>query len=238
MPQSAASDAAAAIGRTPVARWVPLLCIALSAAVAGCAGATAPSGGGRLPDVEVRQYRGEKLGSISDFRENSIKGPQTVDRATYRLRVDGEVAAPAEYGYEQVISKETTYAKVVTLHCVEGWSVKVLMEGVLLADLIDRSRPDTGAVTVVFHAVDGYSTSLPLEYVRDRRILLAYRMNGVELPAARGFPFQVVAEDRWGYKWCKWVSRIELSRDPRYRGYWEQRGYSTSGETSAPSIGP
>jgi DMSO/TMAO reductase YedYZ molybdopterin-dependent catalytic subunit len=55
-------------------------------------------------------------------------------------------------------------------------------------------------------------------------------MNGVTLPAERGYPFQLVAEDRWGYKWIKWVTEIEVSDDPTYRGYWERRGFSLSGE--------
>jgi DMSO/TMAO reductase YedYZ molybdopterin-dependent catalytic subunit len=242
MPQSAAPDAAARVmGRQDTMDrriLLLLLLVAPAAALAGCTTAPPAPPGGPLPAVEVRQYRGEKLGSTTDFRENSIKGPQKVDRDKYRLRVDGAVEAPATYRYEEVLSREATYTKVVTLDCVEGWSVKILWEGVLLSDLIDRSRPDTDAVTVIFHAVDGYATSLPLSYLRDRRIILAYRMNGIEMPAERGFPFQVVAEDKWGYKWCKWVSRLELSRDPDYRGYWEQRGYSSSGDRSAPSVGP
>ncbi|MDO8915465.1 MAG: molybdopterin-dependent oxidoreductase [Coriobacteriia bacterium] len=191
-----------------------------------------------LGSVEVRDYQGEKLGAIADFRENSIKGPQKVDRTTYRLRVDGAVATPADYRYGDIIARETTYTKVVQLDCVEGWSVKALWEGVLISDLVDRASPAAGAVTVVFHAADGYSTSLPLAYVRSRKVLLAYKLNGVELPPERGFPFQVVAQDKWGYKWCKWVTRIELSADPAYRGYWESRGYSSAGDLDKPSIGP
>lgn len=197
-----------------------------------------PVGGGALAPAEVTEYRGQKLSAISDFRENSIKGPQHVDRSTYRLTVDGRVATPAAYRYEDVLTKETTYTKLVTLDCVEGWSVKILWEGVLLSDLIDRAKPAADAATVVFHAADGYTTSLPLDYVRGRKILLAYKMNGVTIPDERGFPFMVVAEDRWGYKWCKWVTRIELSGDPAYRGYWESRGYSQRGLKSQPPFAP
>jgi DMSO/TMAO reductase YedYZ molybdopterin-dependent catalytic subunit len=191
-----------------------------------------------LGSVEVREYRGEKLGALADFRENSIKGPQRVDRTAYRLKVDGAVTEPAEYRYEDVISRETTYTKVVELNCVEGWSVKALWEGVLISDMVDRAGPALDAGTVIFHAVDGYSTSLPLSYIRSRKVLLAYRLNGIELPPERGFPFQVVAEDKWGYKWCKWVTRIELSRDSAFRGFWESRGYSSTGDLSKSSIGP
>jgi DMSO/TMAO reductase YedYZ molybdopterin-dependent catalytic subunit len=222
--------------------WPTLLLVGVALALSACA-ATPPGAGssgsagevpGRLPGVEVREYRGEKLGAISDFRENSIAGPQDVDRSTYRLRVDGAVSDPATYTYDEVLSSETTYTKVVQLDCVEGWSVKVLWEGVLLSGLIDRSSPASDAVNVIFHAVDGYTTSMPLAYARDKRILLAYRMNGLEIPAERGFPFIVVAEDKWGYKWCKWVTEIELSRDASYRGYWESRGYSSGGDLDKP----
>ena len=54
-------------------------------------------------------------------------------------------------------------------------------------------------------------------------ILLAYKMNGVVLPPERGAPFQLAAESKWGYKW---TTRIELSDDADYEGYWESRGYS------------
>ena len=201
-----------------------LLAVAL---FAGCAPAS--TGGGALPGVEVRSYQGQRLDSVNDFRENSIKGPQHVDISTYRLTVAGLVAKPVTYTYEQVLSKETTYTKVVQLDCVEGWSVKLLWEGVLLSDLIDHSQPAANAVTVVFKAYDGYTTSLPLDYIRSAHILLAYKMNGVTIPDERGFPFMVVAQDRWGYKWAKWVTAIELSNDPKFLGYWEQRGYSQTG---------
>jgi DMSO/TMAO reductase YedYZ molybdopterin-dependent catalytic subunit len=54
-------------------------------------------------------------------------------------------------------------------------------------------------------------------------------MNNVTLPAERGFPFQLVAESKWGYKWIKWVTEIELSDNLNYKGYWESRGYSNGG---------
>jgi DMSO/TMAO reductase YedYZ molybdopterin-dependent catalytic subunit len=54
-------------------------------------------------------------------------------------------------------------------------------------------------------------------------------MNSVTLPPQRGYPFQVVAESKWGYKWVKWVNEIEVSDNVNYRGYWESRGYSNDG---------
>ena len=181
-----------------------------------------------LAPTEVREYEGRDLSSIDEFRENSIAGPQHVDEAAYRLTVDGLVARPLSLTYDDILG-QPTYEKVVTLHCVEGWSVDILWEGVLIGDLLAEATPDSAATIVIFRAADGYSTSLPLSYLLENDILLAYRMNGVELPAERGFPFQLVAEERWGYKWVKWVTEIELSDDATFRGYWESRGYSNSG---------
>ena len=68
-------------------------------------------------------------------------------------------------------------------------------------------------------------------------IIMAYKMNGVDLPAERGFPFQLVAESKWGYKWIKWITDIELSGDENYRGYWESRGYSNSADLDGSYFG-
>lgn len=179
--------------------------------------------------VEVRDYEGENLSSIGEFRENSIKGPQRVDRDTYRLKVTGLVDTPLSLTYPDVLD-EQAYKKVVRLSCVEGWSVNILWEGVLLSDLLDQAGAEPDARVIIFRSADGYSTSLPADYIRDNDILLAYRMNDVELPEDRGFPFQLVAEEKWGYKWAKWITEIEVSDDTSFRGYWESRGYENDAD--------
>ena len=59
---------------------------------------------------------------------------------------------------------------------------------------------------------------------------MAYKMNEVTMPPERGFPFTLVAESKWGYKWIKWITAIELSDDVDYQGYWEQRGFSNNAD--------
>ncbi len=188
------------------------------------------NGTNTLRPVEIREYEGQKLSSISDFRENSIKGTQSIDNEGYRLVVTGLVNNEIEYTYNDVINNHQLFEKVVTLHCVEGWDVTILWEGVLAKDLIEEAGVDSRAKVVIFYAYDGYSTSLPLDYVVDNDILMAYKMNGVVLPPERGFPFQLVAESKLGYKWIKWITEIELSGDVNYRGYWESRGFSNDAD--------
>ena len=213
-------------------------------ALAGCRATTPPAtikgllSAAQLAPTEVREYRGARLDSILDFRENSIKGPQYLDRRTYRLRVAGLVDHPASYTTTHVAAGFRSYTKAVTLHCVEGWSVSILWEGVMVRDLLDASGVRPGANTVVLRARDGYSTSFPLRYFYDNDRIMAFRMNGQVLAPERGYPFMLVAEDKWGYKWIKWIDAIEVTDDPTFRGFWEQRGYSNDGSLDKPYLGP
>jgi len=174
---------------------------------------------------EIRDYQGQDLSSIGDFRENSIKGPQHVNISAYRLTITGLVNKTIEYTYDQVLNEFQKYQKVVTLHCVEGWSVKILWEGFLVNDLLKEAGVNASAQAVIFYAYDGYSTELPLDYITNKNIIIAYKINGLTLPPERGFPFELVSESQYGYKWIKWITKIELTDNPNYLGYWESRGY-------------
>ena len=184
----------------------------------------------QLAPVEIREYEGVNLSSVDDFRENSIKGPQQVDIENYQLEIAGLVQNPNSYTYGEVINNHQNYKKVVTLDCVEGWSATILWEGLLVRDLLAEVGPLPDAKVVIFHAYDGYTTSLPVDFIMNNDIIMAYKMNEIPLPPERGFPFQLVAESKWGYKWIKWITKIELSDDVDYRGYWESRGYSNSAD--------
>ena len=190
-----------------------------------------------LASVEIRQYEGLNLSSINDFRENSIKGPQYVDIGIYRLEVSGLVRNPGNFSYSEIIGAHQNYRKVVALSCVEGWDVTILWQGILVKDLINDAGALPNAKVVIFYAYDGYSTSFPIDYIVNNNILMAYKMNNVTLPPERGFPFQLVAESKWGYKWIKWITRIELSNDTDFRGYWESRGYTNDGDLSKYFLG-
>ncbi|MFC1978791.1 molybdopterin-dependent oxidoreductase [Chloroflexota bacterium] len=209
---------------------VTALAVSTFALVSMMALTSCSSGPIELDGVEVRQYNGQNLSSVQDFRENSIRGPQNIDVEGYELAVLGLVETPLALSYDEVTGENKLYKKVVTLNCVEGWSATILWEGVLVTDLLAQAGVLPTARVLIFYAEDGYTTSLPIEYITDNDIIMAYKMNEVVLPPERGFPFQLVAESKWGYKWIKWVTAIELSDDISYRGYWEDRGYSNDAD--------
>ena len=228
--------------RTRLAITLSLTCLLASAALSGCStiARLAPPSASPIPpaasklttatnlgSVEINNYKGKRLDVVASEPENSIKGPQTVDIGSYHLGITGLVKTPLSLSYHDVTSMPA-FQKVTTLNCVEGWSVTYLWTGVKLKDLFERAGYDPAAKVVIFKCHDGYTTSLPLDYIVNNNILLAYKMNGVTMPPARGYPFQVVAENQLGYKWAKWVTEIQISNDTSYRGYWEQRGYNNT----------
>ncbi len=191
-----------------------------------------------LGTAVIREYKGKPLNDFKALSDNSVRGPQSVDLASYRLVIDGAVQSPQRLTYAEVLSRNH-YQKLITLHCVEGWSATGLFEGVLMKDLLAQAGPLPSAVTVIFHGQDDYTTSLPLATVLERNMLLAYRVNNEDLVARNGYPFQLAAEDKLGYKWCKWVVRIELSTDPDFKGFWERQGYGNDAEVNpSPEYGP
>ena len=183
----------------------------------------------RYATREIRGYEGARLDPAVGPRDNSIKGVQYVKLSQYSLKITGLVDEELDLKYDEVLGFPS-YERLITLYCVEGWDATILWEGVKITDLIDAAGVSDAAKTVIFKAVDGYTTSLPLAEIIQKDMLLAYMSNGIDIPPEMGFPFIVVAEDKLGYKWARWVNEIELSDDQDYEGYWENYGYSNEAD--------
>jgi len=179
-----------------------------------------------LSEVEAVEYQGTKLLPLNSQGNNAISGTQRIDKETFRLEVAGLVEHELNLSYNQTLELPA-YSELVYMPCVEGWGFYARWTGFRVTDLLNLTGLKPGANYVLFTSADGYSTSLPLEYLRKNNILLAYGINNVTLPQDRGFPLQLVAKDKYGYKWAKWITRIEVMNNDT-KGYWETRGYSNS----------
>ena len=187
---------------------------------------------GSLLPGEVSEYQGQGLTSISVYIDYllqhpdvAIHGTQTVNKAGYLLAITGLVNNPINYSYDEIVNNFNYTLDVATLPCVEGWSVTLLWQGVPISDLLQSANVSSNANTLIFVAADGYTTSLPLDYVRQNNITIAYKMNNVTLTPQTGFPFFLVAKNQYGYKWIEWLTEINVSNDSSYLGYWESQGY-------------
>ena len=178
----------------------------------------------RYRENEIRDYQGERLDPAIGPSDNSISGVQHVDINDYRLSINGLVDSPLELTYDDVL-KLTAVERLITIHCVTGWQATILWRGVQLSEILELATIKPEANTVIFHCVDGYTTSLPLSTIIDNKLIMAYNSNGLPLPDEMGYPFIIVAENKLGYKWARWVNQIELSADENYQGFWESIGY-------------
>jgi DMSO/TMAO reductase YedYZ molybdopterin-dependent catalytic subunit len=157
--------------------------------------------------------------------DESIIDPN-IDRASWRLRIDGLVGRPVSLGYDDLLAMAAT-EQYVTLQCISNLIGGDLVgtakwTGVPLADVLERAGgAGRGAVRVVFHAVGGYSDSLPVAKALDPATVVAYGMNGNSLPRAHGYPARIIAPGIYGMKNVKWLERIEVV-DYDYEGYWQR----------------
>ena len=70
-------------------------------------------------------------------------------------------------------------------------------------------NPARKPVSVIFHCVDDYTTSMPLTAILERGLLMVCKSIGIQLPAALGYPFIVLAEHKLGDQWARWVIGLE-----------------------------
>jgi len=188
-------------------------------------------------EVEATEFQGVKLTPIKDQRNNAIEGTQYLDKDTYRLTIDGLVDHPLTLTYADLLAYSQE-SWLMDLNCVEGWNFTAKWTGPQLDSIFNDAGVKPEAKIVIFYTADvpeGYS-SLDLSYISDNHIIIALKLNDITLPADRGFPFQVVAKSKYGYKWAKWVTRIELSSDTSFRGYWEGYGYNNNADVNGPAF--
>src|SRR5208337_535534 len=94
--------------------------------------------------------------------------------------------------------------------CVEGWDMWVKWKGVPLKKIIDDARPLPGACWLTFYSYGEYTDSLFMKDAVDERTILAYGLEGDDLPPQNGGPLRLVIPYKLAYKSVKWLTRISF----------------------------
>ena len=178
----------------------------------------------------------------------------TLDRNAWRLYVEGEVEKPFAINYQQLTALDSVSVPI-TLECagnnriflepkVKGvqWHLGAVSTaewtGVPLSILLDRAVPKSNACEVVLEGADHgilddpksppgelkFARSIPLEKARDD-VLLAYKMNGEDLPPEHGFPLRAVVPGWYAMASVKWLQRIIIIDRP-FNGYYQTFDYA------------
>ncbi|HEY8073601.1 MAG TPA: molybdopterin-dependent oxidoreductase [Labilithrix sp.] len=142
----------------------------------------------------------------------------------WRLKVSGEVEQPFTIDFGELLKMQNV-DQICDVHCVTKWSVlDAKWTGVRVADLAARAKVKPSAHHVVFEAVGGYTSNVPLREALAPNVLVAHKYEDQSLARAHGAPARVLVPDLYFWKSAKWLTGIRfVERDKP--GYWETRGY-------------
>ncbi len=169
----------------------------------------------------------EPSGAAPGFTIYRVAPDPVFEPRTWRLTVGGLVDHKLSLSYRELLNLPAL-AQVRDYQCVTGWKVPhVRWEGVSLRTLARIAGARPTATFINFYCADGvYSESLRLSSQAFKPdVMLGYQLNGRPLVREQGAPLRLVVPEMYGYKYAKWVNRVEFS-DRQEIGYWERNGYT------------
>jgi len=185
---------------------------ALTALAFGLVGLATWAGAEALDRVAggVRRFTGSRWlpdGGIPPATTFFGEGTQPLSRGDWRLRVRGTVDRPLELSLDELAALGET-AREEVLDCTSGWALRTTWGGVPLASVLDAAGAAAeGTVTV--RAVTGWYAALPMAEARGA--FLATAVADRPLPHGNGAPCRLVAPNRRGLEWVKWVTEVEVT---------------------------
>lgn len=174
--------------------------------------------------------------------------PEQVDVTSFRLAVRGHVSQPLSLSLSDVLtlprvelaavnqcsgnSRGLFQPRVPGGQWFDGAMGNAKWTGVRLRDLLDRAGVKAGAVAVRFKGLDEpvvaegphFMKSLDIDHARDGEVMVAYQMNGAQLPLLNGFPLRLIVPGWYSTYWVKMLSDIEVLDAPD-DNYWMATAY-------------
>lgn len=185
------------------------------------------------------------------MRPNGVTDPKDSDYlalaagkfADYRLEIVGLVTKPLSLSLADL--RSMPQRTQITRHdCVEGWSCIAKWTGTPVAAVLDAAGVKDSSRYLLIECFDTieqslsgsikYYESIDLADARHPQTILAWGMNGSDLPVSNGAPVRMRVERQLGYKQAKYIRKITLVDDFRpfgggKGGYWEDNGYDWHG---------
>ncbi|MBV8913784.1 MAG: molybdopterin-dependent oxidoreductase, partial [Acetobacteraceae bacterium] len=174
--------------------------------------------------------------------------PLEIDPAAFRLQVKGTVGTALELSLDEL--KRMGGTEIVAVNQCSGNSRgffeprvaggqagnglmgNARWQGVPLKAVLDRAGVNAGAVQVRFDGMDGpvmettpdFVKALPLDHARDGEVMLAWSMNGDDLPFLNGYPLRLVVPGYYGTYWVKHLNEITVVDQP-VKTFWMDTAY-------------
>ena len=175
--------------------------------------------------------------------------PTAIDPATYQIRIDGKVNTPLTLTLQALKQLADPMDLVAVNQCSgnsrgyfaprtpggqlgHGAMGNARWTGVPLKKVLEKAGIQAGAVQVSFDGLDqpplgdgpDFGKALDIDHALNGEVMLAWGMNGKDLPMLNGFPIRLIVPGYFGTYWVKHVSEIHVL-DKAYDGYWMKTGY-------------
>jgi DMSO/TMAO reductase YedYZ molybdopterin-dependent catalytic subunit len=149
---------------------------------------------------------------LDPLNQFGTMGPTDVaiDLKTYRLKVTGKIERSLSLSYDQIL-KYPSLTETVLLICPLFFANNGSWTGVNLKSLLVEAQIKKEAQYIDIVGTSEKRVRIPLKTLDQKRIFLAYRVNGEILPQKHGFPLRLVYEDAYGSDWVKYVDEIMVS---------------------------
>jgi len=157
--------------------------------------------------------RNLKITPIDDFETMGITDYK-VNLSKWRLIVEGAVREPLKLTYEE-IKKLPSMEKEVLLICPGFFAIHGRWQGIAMEQFLRKVKMEEGATHVTFYGPEGSYEKVerfPIDEIRKGKVFLAYGVNGKPLPQKHGFPLRIVAQDRYGGEWVKYVYKATVEK--------------------------
>ena len=135
---------------------------------------------------------------------------QKKDFADWRLSVEGKVNNPGSYSLND-LHKFPSRTQITRHTCEEGWTAIAEWTGVPLGHVLRHAGIHPNARFVNFYAYDGWIDSIDMLDAFHPQTILAYGMNGKNLPLQHGAPLRARIETQIGYKSMKYLQRVVVT---------------------------
>ena len=166
---------------------------------------------GKLKDMNPSEIDSRNL-EIDPLGKFGTMGPTDVpiDLKTYRLKVTGKVERPLSLSYDEIL-KYPPLTETVLLICPGFFANYGRWAGLNLEGLLEEAQIKKEAQFIDIVGAHEKRVRIPLRELDQKKIFLAYQVNGETLPQKHGFPLRLVYEDAYGFDWVKYVDEIVVS---------------------------
>ena len=174
-----------------------------AASIGGLSGASRRFTG----SYEARSYSGNAFPLTSWLNDN----PTPIDGDEWQLNIGGAVEKPTNLRYADIVPDAELTA---TLDCTGGWHSTQVWRGMSMAELLQTAQPSESAASVTVRSVTGYYRKFSMAEANG--YIIATHVGDETLSHGHGFPARLVAHDKRGFEWVKWITEIEVNRTGKW----------------------